>query len=65
MNALIKNKKGVVGTRILQELRGVSCYSLEHCRLAKEITVSRSFQLPIESPDELKEAIAAYASRGS
>mgnify|MGYP001228388513 CR=1 FL=1 len=65
-DALIKNKMGVVGTRILQELRGVSCYSLEHCPpRKKEITVSRSFKLPIESPDELKEAIAAYASRGS
>lgn len=64
--ALIKNKMGVVGTRILRELRGIPCYSLENCPpRKKEITVSRSFKLPVESLDELKEAIAAYASRGA
>lgn len=62
----IKKRMGIVGIRMLQELRGVSCYSLEQCYPPKKgITVSRTFKKAIETLDELKEAIASYASRGA
>jgi len=62
----IKKKMGITGVRLLQELRGVSCYALEHSPSPKKgITVSRTFKNSIESMDELKEAIAAYASIGA
>ena len=63
---IIKKKMGVNGIRILQELRGVSCYPLEQCPPPKkEITVSRSFKHPVESITDLGEAIAAFTSRGA
>lgn len=63
---LIKAKMGVVGTRMLQELRGVSCYSLEKSPPTKKgITVSRSFKKEIKDLDDLNEAVAAYVSRGA
>ncbi len=64
-DTFIKHKMGVTGTRLLQELRGVSCYALEQSPPRKKgITVSRSFKHAIQSLDELKEAIATYAGRG-
>ncbi len=61
----IRRKMGVVGTRMLQELKGNPCYLLEESLPAKKgITVSRSFKEGIETREELDEAIAAYASRG-
>jgi len=60
----IRQKFGVVGVRTVYELRGISCYPLEHNPpLKKSITVSRMFGKPVESVEELKEAIASYASR--
>jgi len=60
----IKHKFGVVGVRTVYELRGISCYALEQNPPAKKsITVSRMFGRPVESIEELKEAIANYASR--
>ena len=45
-DSLIKKKMGIPGLRLLQELRGVSCYPLEQCpHPKKEVTVSRSFKL--------------------
>ncbi len=62
----IKNRMGVVGTRLLQELRGISCYSLEECPPPKKgISVSRTFKESIETFHELKEAVSAFASRGA
>ena len=63
---LIKKKMGITGIRILQELRGVSCYPLEQGPPSqKEITVSRSFKHPLEDRADVSEAIAAYTSRGA
>ncbi len=63
---IIRKKMGVNGLRILQELRGVSCYPLEQCPPPKkEVTVSRSFKHPVESITDLSEAIAAFTSRGA
>ena len=59
----IKKKMGITGVRLLQELRGISCYTLEHFPPPKKgITVSRTFKNSIESLSDLKEAVAAYAS---
>ncbi len=63
---LIRKKMGVVGLRLLQELRGVSCLSLDLCPNPKhETCVSRSFGRPVESLQELQEAIATYTSRAA
>jgi DNA polymerase V len=60
----IKNRFGVVGVRTVYELRGICCYPLEENPPAKKsICVSRMFGRPVETIDELKEAIASYASR--
>jgi len=61
----IRQKFGVVGVRTVYELRGMSCYPLEqNPPVKKTIAVSRSFGKPVESVEELKEAIACYCSRG-
>jgi len=60
----IKQRFGVVGVRTVYELRGTCCYPLEHNPPPKKsIAVSRMFGKPIESIEELREAIASYASR--
>jgi len=62
----IKRKMGINGTRIIQELKGVPCYSVETCPQPKKgITVSRTFRQPIESLSDLKEALATYVSMGA
>ncbi|MBU1054441.1 MAG: Y-family DNA polymerase [Proteobacteria bacterium] len=62
----IKRKLGVWGTRIIQELQGIPCYSIETCPPPKKgITASRTFKHPIENLSALKEAIATYISIGA
>ncbi len=62
----IKKRMGIVGTRLIHELRGISCYSLERCPPPKKgITVSRSFKHAIETLNELEEAVAAYVTIGA
>jgi DNA polymerase V len=62
----IKQRMGVVAMRIVLELRGLSCLPLELCPPPKKMrTVSRSFEHPVESRAELKEAIATYTSRAA
>ena len=62
--SFIKKKMGIPGLRLLQELRGVSCYPLEQSPPSKkEITVSRSFKHPLRDRADVNEAIAAYTSR--
>jgi len=47
-DGLIKKKMGITGMRLLQELRGVSCYPLEQSPPSKkEIAVSRAFKNPL------------------
>lgn len=65
-DSTIKKKMGITGLRILNELRGVSCYPLEQSPPPKkEITVSRSFKNTLEDRSDVMEAVAAYASRGA
>jgi DNA polymerase V len=55
---------GVTGVRTVYELRGISCYELEEePPTKKSIAVSRMFGRKVETVEELKEAIASYASR--
>jgi DNA polymerase V len=60
----IRQRMTIVGARIVEELRGISCLPLEQCpQQKKSITCSRSFGLPIESLSELREAVVVYLSR--
>ena len=60
----MRRRFGVTGVRTVYELRGTSCYELEEQPPAKKgITVSRMFGRKVETAEELKEAIATYASR--
>jgi DNA polymerase V len=60
----IRSQFGVNGVRTVYELQGSCCYKLEDNPPAKKsICVSRMFGRPVETIDELKEAIASYASR--
>jgi DNA polymerase V len=60
----MRRRFGVTGVRTVYELRGICCYELEEQPPAKKgITVSRMFGRKVETVEELKEAIASYASR--
>ncbi|MHC4326827.1 MAG: Y-family DNA polymerase [Planctomycetota bacterium] len=60
----MRQRFGVVGVRTIYELRGNRCYELEQEPPTKKgITVSRMFGRKVETVEELKEAIACYASR--
>lgn len=56
----------VTGARIVMELRGVSCLPLEVCpRPRKSVSVTRSFPVAIENLEEIREAVAVFASRAA
>lgn len=56
----------VVGARIVQELRGVSCLAVEKCPPPKKsLTCSRSFSDVVESLSELREAVACFTVRAA
>jgi len=60
----VKKYLSVVGLRMVRELRGIPCISMELSPPAKkEICVSRSFGKPVRSLIEMQEAIAAYTTR--
>ncbi len=62
----IRKHMGVVGVRIIWELRGISCLPLERRTPPKKsLMVSRSFGSPITSLDEMREAVATYATRAA
>lgn len=62
----IRKRMTVAGLRTVWELRGISCISLDDVpKPKKEIVCSRSFGKPVEAMADLKEAIAAYTSRGA
>ncbi|MBM3468772.1 MAG: Y-family DNA polymerase [Alphaproteobacteria bacterium] len=54
----------VMGERLVQELNGISCLSLEDVRDPKKsIQVSRSFRSPIRELEDLRSVVASYAMR--
>lgn len=60
---LIKKEMGVVGERMLWELRGLSCLRMDDEASPKDsITCSRSFGKRVTDRDELAEALATYAN---
>ena len=62
----IRKRMTVVGHRTLLELRGVPCIPLELAPAQRKgVTSSRSFGRPVESLDELVEAVAAFVDRAS
>ncbi len=62
----ILRQMGVVGQRIVFELRGISCLPLEIVRAArKSVLCSRSFGRAVEKLDELKQAVAEFVSQAA
>ena len=60
---LIRHLMGVVGERMLWELRGLSCLKIEEESSArKSITCSRSFGKQVTSLSELSEALSTFAN---
>lgn len=60
----IRQQMGVVGVRLVKELKGLSCYALAPPETDRQnICVSRSFSKDISDLNQLKEAIATYATR--
>src|SRR5207253_10484946 len=55
----IRQQLGIVGLRLVWELRGISCLPLELCPPPKQsLMVSRSFGRPITTVSEMREAVA-------
>jgi len=62
----ILKRMGVVGQRIVFELREISCLPLEMVRSPrKSVVCSRSFGKPVENLKELKEAVAEFTSQAA
>jgi DNA polymerase V len=62
----VRQRMTVVGARIVEELRGVSCIPLECCPQGrKSVTCSRSFGVLVESVEELREAIGVYMAKAA
>lgn len=59
----VRAKMGVVGERILWELRGRSCLELQKPSSRKNICVSRSFGRIVTEISDLQEAVATFTSR--
>jgi DNA polymerase V len=62
----IRRQMGVVGARIVWELRGVVCWPLKrHPPRKKSLMVSRSFGRPVRTLTDMREAVAAYTTRAA
>lgn len=60
----IRKHLGIVGVRLVYELRGRSCLELEECPPPKQgITCSRAFGKLISTLAEMEEAVSVYTSR--
>ncbi len=61
-----KNLGGVVGVRLIKELRGDPCIEMkEQLDTKKMIATTRMFGKPVYELNELKEAVATYVSRAA
>jgi len=63
--SMIRKKMGVVGERILWELRGVSCLPLSLNIAKKSISSSRSFGKIVTSQAEIGEALSCFVSKAA
>jgi DNA polymerase V len=62
----IREHMGVVGLRVVAELRGHSCLELEACPVPKQgITCSRSFGRSVCTLAEMEEAVSSYVARAA
>jgi len=62
----IRKHIGVVGVRVVSELRGRSCLALEDCPPPKQgITCSRAFGRSVCTLAEMEEAVSSYVSRAA
>lgn len=62
----VRQELGIVGLRLVWELRGISCLPLALCPPPKQsLMVSRSFGRPITTLIEMREAIATYTTRAA
>jgi DNA polymerase V len=62
----IRQELGIVGLRLVWELRSISCLPLELCPPPKQsLMVSRSFGRPITTLSEMREAVATYMTRAA
>lgn len=62
----IRKHMGVVGLRVVTELRGQSCLALEDCPPPKQgITCSRAFGRPVSTLVEMEEAVSSYVTRAA
>ena len=60
----IQKRMGIVGLRLILELRGVSCLDLEQCPAPKQsLTCSRALGKHISTLAEMEEAVSTYTSR--
>jgi DNA polymerase V len=61
-----KNMGGVVGTRLIRELRGIPCIPMKDpLETKKMIATTRMFGTPVFTLNEIKEAVATYVSRAA
>jgi DNA polymerase V len=58
----VRRSLGVVGERMVLELRGMPCFHLGEGESKKSITRSRSFGRVVESIEEISEAVATHVS---
>jgi DNA polymerase V len=62
----VRQELGIVGLRLVWELRGISCLPLALCPPPKQsLMVSRSFGRPITMLTEMREAVATYMTRAA
>jgi len=61
-----KNLGGVVGVRMIRELKGIPCILMKDpLEVKKMIATTRMFGTPVHKLSDLKEAVATYASRAA
>lgn len=59
-----RKKMTVVDERLVRELQGVSCHSLESLEKEKKsIQISRSFGIPLTQKDDIAQALSHHATR--
>jgi DNA polymerase V len=64
--AAVRKSMGVIGERMLRELNGIPCLELEEMPPdRKGVMASRSFGTPVETLEELEEALANHVARAS
>jgi len=62
----IRTHMGVVGLRLVMELRGMSCLDVEQCPVPKQgITCSRAFGTMVGTLAEMEEAVSSYTTRAA